>query len=219
MSRFKTAPRLVLSLVLAACAATPALADLKGTYQLKKEKTLSLSYRDDRHMLAAVGDDQRLLLKDGQTWALKKQGDNWMALNANSAAGLLAALRKKNSGDTPGGAIQLRPLNRQETVAGYTGDVFELSDGKRTYEVVLTDNPDVLALTNAWRTMAAQVAQHLDQRDIERLQQALVAIPQKGKGGLLRQGDNLKLSAIDKKASAADFDLPPGTQTLNLPGS
>lgn len=220
MSRLATAPRLFLSLLFAACIATPACADLKGTYQLKKEKTLALSYRDDRRMLAAVGDDQRLLLKDGETWALKKQGDNWMALNANNAAGLLAALRKKSSSDeTPAGPIQLRPLNRQETVAGYTGDVFELSDGKRTYEVVLTDNPDVLALTNAWRTMASQVAQHLDQRDIERLQQALAAIPQKGKGGLLRQGDNLKLSGIDKKVSAADFDLPPGTQTLNLPGS
>jgi hypothetical protein len=203
----------------AVLAAAPAHADLKGTYQLKKDKTLALSFRDDRHMLAAVGDDQRLLLKDGDTWALKRQGDSWMALNANSAAGLLAALRKKHDDEVPSGPIELRPLNRQETVAGYTGDVFELSDGKKTYEVVLTDNPDVLALTNAWRTMATRLAQHFEQRDVERLQQALAVIPQQGKGGLLRQGDNLKLAAVDKKVSAADFDLPAGAQTLNLPGS
>jgi hypothetical protein len=211
--------RLLLSLFIAALFTAPAYADLKGTYQLKKDKTLALSYRDDRHMLAAVGDDQRLLLKDGETWALKRQGDNWMALNANSAAGLLAVLRKKHDDDVPSGPLELRPLNRQEKVAGYTGDVFELSDGKKTYEVVLTDNPDVLAMTNAWRTMASQLAKHFEQRDVERLQQALAVIPQKGKGGLLRQGDNLTLKAIDKKVSASDFDLPAGTQTLNLPGS
>src|SRR5690606_21399964 len=180
-------PRFMLPLALALLAAAlPAQADLKGTYALPKAKSLTLSVRDDRHMLAAVGDDKRLLLQGGDTWVLKRQGEGWLALNANNAGGLLAALQKKHEPKMPAGPLQLRALNRKETVAGYTGEVFELSDGQDSHEVVLTDHPDVLALTNAWRTMAKRVAQHLDQRNIERLQQALAAIPQKGKRGLLR---------------------------------
>lgn len=215
-------PRIALALTLALFAALPgavlaAQADLKGAYQLSRGKALTLSVRDDRHMLAAVDDDKRLLLKGADTWVLKRQNDGWLALNANSAAGLLAALRRKHDAEIPAGQLQLRSLHRTETVAGYRGEVFELSDGAKRYELVLTDNPDVLALTNAWRTMAARVAQHLDQRDIERLQQALAVIPQQGKGGLLRQGDNLRLTQIDKQVDAGDFELPAGAQTLQLP--
>ncbi len=212
-------PRILLPLIFALLAAGPTHADLKGTYQLKKDKPLALSFRDNRHMLAAVGNDKRLLMKGDETWVMTLQGNNWLAVDANSAAGLLAVLRKKHDADLPTGPMQLRSLNRTEQVAGYTGEVFELSDGSKQYEVVLTDNPDVLALTNAWRSIAARVAQHLEQRDIERLQQALAVIPQQGKGGLLRQGDGLKLTAIDKKVSAADFDFPAGTQKMQLPMS
>ncbi|MET0378731.1 MAG: hypothetical protein ABW049_07030 [Spongiibacteraceae bacterium] len=210
-------PRILLPLIFALLAAGSAHADLKGTYQLQKDKPLALSFRDSRHMLAAVGTDKRLLMKGDETWVMTLQGNNWLAIDANSAAGLLAALRKKHDADVPAGPMQLRSLNRTEQVAGYMGEVFELSDGSKRYEVVLTDHPDVLALTNAWRSIAARVAQNLEQRDIERLQQALAVIPQQGKGGLLRQGDSLKLTAIDKKVSAADFDLPAGTQKMQLP--
>ena len=144
-------PRILLPFVLALLAAVPAHADLKGAYQLQKDKPLALSFRDDRHMLVAVGADKRLLMKGDETWVLKRQGDNWLAIDANSAAGLLAALRKKHDAEIPTGPVELRSLNRSETVAGYTGEVFELSDGNKCYEVVLTDNADVLALTNAWR--------------------------------------------------------------------
>lgn len=210
-------PRFLLPLALAFFVALPAHAELKGIYQLPKEKTLTLSVRDDRHMLAAVDDDKRLLLKGADTWVLKRQSDHWLALNANNAGGLLAALQKKHDTKLPDGPLELRPLNRKETVAGYVGDVYELSDGEKKYEVVLTDNAEVVALTNAWRTMAKRVAEHLDQRNIERLQQALAAIPSKGKGGLLRQGDNLKLAGVEKKVSAAEFELPANAQMLSLP--
>src|SRR5690606_6165964 len=112
----RTAFALTFALFVALSAVVQAAhADLKGAYQLSRNKALTLSVRDDRHMLAAVDDDKRLLLKDTDTWVLKRQGDNWLALNANSAGGLLAALRKKHDAEVPGGPLELRSLNRTET--------------------------------------------------------------------------------------------------------
>jgi hypothetical protein len=194
-------------------------ADIKGSYELSKGNSLTLAFRDPQHMQAASGADKAILVKGDDTWALKRQGDGWLAVDVKSAGGLLAALKKSHEKDVPSGPLQLRALNRKETVAGYQGDVFELSDGQHQTEIVLTDNPDVLALTNAWRSMAGRVAENLEQRDVERLQQALTVIPQTGKGGLLRQGDNLKLTAVNKQINASDLELPAGTQTLKLPAS
>lgn len=194
-------------------------ADIKGSYELSKGTPLTLAFRDPQHMQVASGADKAVLVKGDETWALKRQSDGWLAVDVKSAGGLLAALKKSHEKEIPSGPLQLRALNRKETVAGYQGDVFELSDGQRQTEIVLTDNPDVLALTNAWRSMAGRVAENLEQRDIDRLQQALAVIPQTGKGGLLRQGDNLKLTAISKQVNAADLDFPAGTQTLKLPTS
>jgi hypothetical protein len=65
--------------------------------------------------------------------------------------------------------------------------------------------------------MAQKIAQNLGQKDAQRLQQALETIPREGKGGLLRQGDNLTLVSIDKKIKNGDVDFPPDTQVVQLP--
>jgi hypothetical protein len=207
------------ALVLAAALlAGGAHAELKGTYQLHDGKQLDLYYRDDQHMRASVGDDKQLVLKGAETWVLKRQDGQWLALNVNGMGGLLRAFAKPATDAASNAApVQLRDLGRQETVAGYSGEVYELSSGDKKYEVVLSDHPDVLALTNGWRHMALKIAENLGQKDAQRLQQALDAIPSKGRGGLLRQGDNLKLVAIDKNAKSTDVELPPDTKIMTLP--
>ncbi len=199
----------------AALLASAGHAELKGSYQLQKGKQVDLFYRDDKHMRASVDDDKQLIVKGGDTWILKRQDEKWLAVNAEGVGGLLRALSKNHSEEL--GEVKLSPLGRKETVAGYSGDVYELSNGDKKYEVVLTDNPDVLALTNAWRLMAQKIAQNLGQKEAQRLQQALNTIPRQGKGGLLRQGDNLKLVAIDKHVSNADVDFPQDTQVMQMP--
>jgi hypothetical protein len=204
------------ALVLAAALlAGTAHADLKGTYQLHKGQQLNLFYRDESHMRASVGDDKQLVLKGEETWVLKRQDTQWLALNADSVGGMLRAMDTSEATKDVG-PVQIRPLGRKETVAGYPGEVYEVSSGDKKYEVVLSDNPDVLALTDAWRHIAQKLAKYLGQKDAQKLQQALDAIP-KGKGGLLRQGDNLTLVSIDKKLGSSDVDFPPDTKVMQLP--
>lgn len=192
-------------------------AELKGVYKLQDGQQVDLYYRDAQHMRADVGGDKQLVLKGAETWVLKRQDTQWLAINADNVGGLLRAL-SKSAGDptADAGPVQLRALGRRETVAGYTGDVYELSSGDKKYDVVLSDHPDVRALTDGWRAAAQKIAQNLGQRDAQRLQQALEAIPA-SKGGLLRQGDNIVLVSIDNKARDVDVDFPPNTQVVQLP--
>lgn len=201
--------------------ATFAHAELKGSYELNQgKKKLDLYYLDDNHMRANLADKQQLVLKGSQSWLLHRQGEQWLAVDGDQAAALLNATHGDQIKQDIGTA-QLRDTGRKETVAGYAGKVYELSIGNDISEVVLTDNPDVLALTNGWRTLALKLARSLGTERAAQLQQALAKIPQRGMGGLLRQGKDLTLVAVDKSVTAHDVDFPANTQVLpklQIPG-
>lgn len=189
-------------------------AELKATYHLHQAKqTLDLYYLDDNHLRANYADKQQLVLKGSESWLLHQQNGQWLAVDANQAGALLKAARGEEI-KTPTGEVSLRDTGRKEIVAGYTGQVFELSVGDNKSELVLTDNPDVLALTNGWRTLALKLSSSLGAEQSAQLQQALAKIPQKGVGGLLRQGKDLTLVAVEKRTGTNDVDFPPNTQVL-----
>ena len=198
-----------------------ARAELKATYHLHQTKQiLDLYYLDDNHLRANYADKQQLVLKGSESWLLHQQNGQWLAVDANQAGALLKAARgdeiKKSIGP-----VQLRDTGRKEIVAGYSGQVFELSVGDNKSEIVLTDNPDVLALTNGWRTLALKLSSSLGAEQAAQLQQALAKIPQKGMGGLLRQGSDLTLVSVEKRAGAQGVDFPANTQVLpklQIPG-
>lgn len=196
-------------------------AELKGSYELNQgKKKLDLYYLDDNHMRANLGDQEQLVLKGAQSWLLHRQGEQWLAIDSDQAAALLNATRGDQINQDIG-PVQLRDTGRKETVAGYAGKIYELSVGNDVSEIVLTDNPDVLALTNGWRTLALKLSRGLGAERAAQLQQALAKIPQRGMGGLLRQGNDLTLIAIDKSATARDVDFPANTQVLpklQIPG-
>lgn len=202
--------------------ASAAHAELKGSYSLQQgKKTLDLYYLDDHHMRANLADQQQLVLKGSESWLLQRQGEQWLAVDADQAAALLKAAHGEELNKQEIGTVQLRDTGRTETVAGYSGKVFELHVGDNTSEIVLTDNPDVLALTNGWRTLALKLSRGLGAKQSLQLQQALAQIPQRGMGGLLRQGKDLTLVAIDKGVGARDVDFPANTQVLpklQIPG-
>ena len=196
-------------------------AGLKGSYELRQgNKILDLYYLDDNHMRANFANSQQVMLKGDASWLLHRQGEQWFAVDGEQAGALLEAAHGKNFTQQIG-PVQLRDTGRKETVAGFAGKVYELQIGNDVSEVVLTDNADVLALTNGWRKLALQLSRSLGAERAAQLQQALAKIPQRGMGGLLRQGNDFTLVAIDKSIEARDVDFPPNTQVipkLRIPG-
>ena len=195
-------------------------AELKGSYRIDKNKTLDLYYLNDQNMRVNGAGQNQLVLKNSQSWLLQRQGDQWLGVDADQAAAVLKSTRSAEL-QKDIGPIELRDTGRSETVAGYKGKVFELIAGDQRYEIVLTDNPDVLALTNGWRKLALKLSQSLGAEQTAKLQTALSKIPERGMGGLLRQDQQLVLTAIDKNVKPADVDMPPNTQLLpkfQIPG-
>lgn len=197
-----------------------AFAELKGSYQIDQKKSLDLYYLDDQHMRVDIANQNQLVLKNSQSWILHRQGDQWLGVDADQAAAVLKSTHG-NELQKDIGPVELRDTGRTETVAGYKGKVFELQAGDNRYELVLTDNPDVLALTNGWRKLALRLSQSLGAEQTQKLQQALSKIPERGMGGLLRQDNQLVLTAVAKNIKASDVDMPPNTQLLpkfQIPG-
>lgn len=192
-------------------------AELKGGYQLNKNRQkLDLYYADDQHIRADLDNKGQLVMKGADIWLLKRQGEQWLAVNADQVGGLLKAAQANHPAPKLE-PVSLRATDRSEVVAGYKGRVYIATSGDKTSELVLSDDAEVLALTSGWRKLALKVGEHLDPEQAEQLQQVLNTLPTKGMGGLLREGDNLVLVAVDNKIKAADADFPANTQMLKLP--
>ncbi|HSB95808.1 MAG TPA: hypothetical protein VLC91_05145 [Spongiibacteraceae bacterium] len=192
-------------------------AELKGSYQLNKGKQkLDLYYIDDRHMRADLDQKSQIVMKGNEVWVLKKQGEQWLAMNADQVGMLLKAAQTKHP--LPNlEPVTLRATERSESVAGFPGRIYQATSGEHTGEVTLSDNAQVLALTNGWRKLALKLSENLGAEQAAQLQQVLNTLPTQGMGGLLRQDDQLVLLAVDNKIKAADADFPADTKVIELP--
>jgi hypothetical protein len=210
--------RRLLSLLAAALLCSGAAhAELKGSYALDSgRQKLDLYYLDDQHMRANLDNENQIVMKGKDVWILKRQGDQWLAIHADQVGALLKATKGKHRiPDLE--PVTLQATERRETVAGFPGRIFEARSGDKSGDVTLSDNSQVLALTNGWRKLALKLSEYLGAEQSAQLQQVLNSLPTNGMGGLLRQGDQLALLAVDTKVQAADADFPAATRMVELP--
>jgi hypothetical protein len=192
-------------------------AQLKGSYQLNNGKQkLDLYYVDDQHMRADLDQKNQIVMKGSEVWLLQKQGEQWLAMNADQVGPLLKAAQAKHQIPKLE-PVSLRATERKETVAGFPGRIYQATSGENTSDVTLSDNAQVLALTNGWRKLALKLSENLGAEQAAQLQQVLNTLPTQGMGGLLRQGDQLTLLSVDNKIKAADADFPAATKVIELP--
>ena len=213
-----TLHRRLLALLAAALLCSGAHAQLKGSYVLDSARhKLDLYYVDEQHMRASFDDEHQIVMKGKEVWVLKRQGGTeWLAVPADQVGALLKAAKGKHRIPELQ-PVTLKATERRETVAGFPGRVFEAQSGERSGNVTLSDNPQVLALTNGWRKLALKLSEYLGAEQSAQLQQVLNTLPTSGFGGLLRQDDQLALVALDTKVKPADADFPPNTRMLELP--
>lgn len=192
-------------------------AELKGSYALDSgRQKLDLYYVDDQHMRANLDDENQIVMKGAEVWLLKRQGSQWLAIPADQVGALLKATKGKHKIPTLE-PVTLKATERRETVAGFPGHIFEARSGDKSGDVTLSDNSQVLALTNGWRKLALKLSEYLGAEQSAQLQQVLDTLPTSGMGGLLRQGDQLALLGVDTKVKASDADFPADTRVVELP--
>lgn len=209
--------QLISTLFVASLVSGAVHADIKGTYALDSGKRkLDLYYVDDQHMRANLDDKNQIVMKGADVWILQRQGEQWLAVNADQLGLLLKAAKGRHNVPAME-PVTLKATARRETVAGFPGQIFEATSGDKTGDVTLSDNAQVLALTNGWRKLALKLSEYLGAEQSAQLQQVLNTLPTKGVGGLLRQGDQLTLVAVDNRVKAADADFPADTRMMDLP--
>jgi hypothetical protein len=195
------------------------LADISATYNVGGNHTITVSVRDDRTVRMDVAKDMFTLLKGGKTYSVRRDGNRWLAMDLAEMQKMFAGMAGIPSDDEDGGGdIRFRDTGRTETVAGYRGKVYEVTDdeGQRV-EMVLTDHRDVVAITRGMNRLAVQAGSNMTGEKAPGMDMLNSLFPG-GHGGVLRQGRDMVLVSVDKTSKPASFyDLPPGTVMESAP--
>ena len=201
-------------------ATTPALADVTAVYQLDRKNQMKVSVRDQNHVRMDVAADMFLLLKGDKTYSVRKEGNGWVAMDMDQIRKMTEGFggMPMNDADEEAPQGSFRDTGRTETVAGYKGKVYEVTDGdgERT-EVVLTDHKDLTTITQAMTRFGAQSASNMGFAGAGNVPD--LSGMAGGYTGLLRQDKHMTLVSVDKSAKGSGyFDLPPGTVMEKMPG-
>jgi hypothetical protein len=156
--------------------------------------------------------DVSFLLVDGAPYALRRMNRQFVVLSLDSlgdeAAGLLPGFVSMHR--RAASVESLRPLGREETVAGIVGETFEMiwtdtAGRRRTDRLVLSDDPRVLELSAAITAFEGALGHTPDARG--------VAV--RGRGlGLLR-GMGVRVTSLsDRDPRPGTFPLPGPPMTL-----
>ena len=205
--------------------AIPAWAkDIQASYAIEDGETLTIKYRDAKHVRLEVAKDSFVLVRDDKVWMVNRDGKKWTAMDMSQIGDMMkgfgmSGMPGAGKSDTAGqGEVSFKRTGRTETVAGYEGRVYEVSEGKgKTREVVLTDHEDVKAASKAFLAMSGTMASNMGLGGFNP-EQVMEAVEGQAETGLLRHEGHMRLTGISK-ASLPDsaFELPPGTQVQSMP--
>lgn len=205
---------------------SPAWADFAVTYAIKEGGNLTLTYRDDSQIRLQVSEENFMLMADGKVWSVNRDGNGWTAMDMSAMGDMMRGFGMSGipgmGGETPdadgGMDVTFRNTGRTETVAGYQGSVYQITDDSGdSWEVVLTDHEDVTAASRAFMSFSDVMAQTMGMEGFNP-GEAMEAVADHVETGLLRQDDNMTLISIDTGSQPDSmFNLPAGTRVQSMP--
>lgn len=164
--------------------------------------------------MAAAG---YMLVDEGRAYAVSLEGGQPRVIDMavmGKMMGVMAGMggQQLSISDLVGEIIDLRPLNRTETLAGISGQLYSLKykagQGQvRSDELVLSSDPRALELTRALLQLERSMAQMVGQTAAP---DAVVEALQLGSAqGILRFGNDMRLVSLsDASPDASRFQLP-----------
>lgn len=194
----------------AALLAAPAFADLTAVYALAGGEQLRVEYRDAANFRIGTDAENYQLMVDGHLYAVaqgqvidvQKVSRQIRAVGADT---FLAGLLGDATSDVPTD-VTVRPLGRRETIAGYTGEVYEAvartSNGEQRAEVVVADDADLKAVQDALMKVAKDAVAAVG-AESSAYARPLQQVEQLRLGGVLRYGEDLRLVSLQRAPIAA----------------
>lgn len=210
--------RVLLAGVLLAVAPVAALADTVGTYlaiEGKERQTMTLSYKDERHIRMDIGKQAYMLVSGDKAYLVTRDGGETVVMDLDKMPKFAMPAQKAAAAEPK---TSIRKTGRKETVAGITGDVYEIQSGKERHEVVLSTDKRAQALNKAFMALGKRMAQGLGAEMSSQLDIATREAQKHGYGGLLRADQSFVLQSLGEKSTPAGFyELPRGSQPVEMP--
>ncbi len=212
----KIANQFFIAIVLSV-ASFPAFADTVGVYQLngknaKETRTMSVSYKNDQTIRMDISTGQYMLVNGSKIYMVSTHNGKVTAMDMDNMPKFNVPTDAKPH-EKSGGKVT--KTGRTETIAGVTGDVWEITTEKgEKHEMVVSSDRRVQGLSKAFAALAAKMGQSMGD-DIAR---QLDAARKQASGGLLRADKRMVLQSVAEKSQPASFyQLPAGAQTMQMP--
>ncbi len=221
--------RYILTILLLFFASTAVAAtDIVATYKYSDGNMITLVTRDSQHVRMETSPTSYMLLKDDKVYSVSRDDDGqWMVMDMEQMKGLTSgggfmSMFGGQAAEPKEYTAKYEKTGQKEKIAGYTGIVYNvemMENGKlvRRDEVVLCSHSDVKKVNQAWAAMSARMGDSMGEEMSKSIEQATKEAQKAGYGGMLRYGDEMKLSSLQKKTLNADYyQLPAGAKSVGM---
>lgn len=205
-----------------ACAAgalaTVTLPSIAGTARIvnAEGQTMLFEYADGGLLRVSqeASEDGYMVLRDNTLYVVAMNDGQPMVMNASSMMkGMSGMITETAPSAATAEVVSLEKTGRSETVAGIKGEVYELTvreEGtERTTEMVMSRDPRAMEFRDAMFAMARSAVDALGEESIDQRSTDLEGRLKELDQGVLRVGQDMKITAIDSdKVADARFELP-----------
>ena len=160
--------QLLSGLALTVLVVAQASADSASQWRLSGGQTLSLSYRNTQNVLLSMGQGNQVLVTDNDSYLITRQGGSAVAMNMNDMGEALNAFSRlmlpgaQQMARFEGATVKFNKTGRQEIVAGYRGEVYQMviqtRAGVEQHELVVSDHPDAVAVQAIFLALGQRAA-------------------------------------------------------------
>ena len=196
-------------------------AEITALFDTRSGPGMSIEYRDAQNFRINLDAETYQLVRDGRMYLVaSNQGEQEVIplsdvgeqLAALGLGGMAQRMLGGQQAQVPD-AVSLRPLGRQETIAGYTGEVYEVTTtgagGTESVEAVLCRDPELTTVQGALLSMAEQAIALLGYDASTRESRLVRQVRAQNLGAVLRYGDELRLREVLRgPITAARLSLP-----------
>ncbi|TVP51904.1 MAG: hypothetical protein EA349_16720 [Halomonadaceae bacterium] len=210
----------VLPLLLLLLLASTAQAELKGTFSVPGQATMTIHYKDNDHIRLDTPSQGFMLISPEGMYTVLSQGGMRIAFDMSGMGDMLKQFDTKALDDfADGEPPTITATDRKETVAGFTGRVHTVTMGDLTSEVVLTDDEDVVALTEGFLAAITRLGQSISPHSGLDIEAMLHIIRDTGYPGILKQDQGVVLRSLETvEMGDAFYKLPENIQVMNMGG-
>jgi len=209
------------------------LADVTAVFNAGGQENITIEYRDDNHVRMSAPGGGYLIITGGEGYIAAQDGRNWTVFRFRDMAAMISRMgASMGAMGLGGGEInildvdgtpEIRNTGRTETVAGISGEVYEVistnaSNGNREVtELVLSGHADALSAYQGFMRITTMMGEMAGIQGLDALMDDTYGLA--GKAVLRADNDWILTSVNRGNIPDANFALPAQPMDMpNIPG-